>query len=103
MSSHVFDQRAWVERPLFDQLGNIGSEVGRAMNAIRREDYVALDGAFKRGLDLIDASAGAMPVYRRRELLRARELFSEAVTDHTVDEKLEAYFMQYAVAARAGR
>ena len=103
MSSHVFDRNTWVARPLFDQLGNIGSEVGRAMNAIRREDDVALEGAFKRGLDLIDASADVMPVYRRRELLRARELFSEAVTDHTVDEKLEAYFMQYAVAARAGR
>lgn len=103
MSSHVFDQSAWVARPLFDQLGNIGSEVGRAMNAIRREDEAALDGAFKRGLDLIDASADVMSEHRRRELLRAREIFSEAVLDRVVDEKLEAYFMQYAVAARAGR
>lgn len=103
MSSHVFDQTAWVARPLFDQLGNIGSEVGRAMNAIRCKDDVALEGAYSRGLDLIDASASVMPEYRRRELLRARELFADAVSRHTVDERLEGYFMQYAIAARAGR
>lgn len=103
MSSHTFDYDAWVSLPLFDQLGNIGSEVGRAMNAIRRKDDIALDGAHRRGLDLIDASVTTMPLHRRRELLRARELFSLAVTDREVDDKLEAYFMHYAIAARSNR
>ena len=103
VSSHVFDREAWVKLPLFDQLGNIGSEVGRTMNAIRRDDEAALDGAFRRGLDLIDASAVALPFYRRRELLRARELFAQAFITRTPDTKLEDYFMQYAIAARANR
>lgn len=103
MSSHVFDRARWVALPTLDQLGNIGSEVGRAMTAIRRGDDVSLDGALRRGLDLIDASAAAMPENRRRELLSAREIFTEAVEKRRPDEKLEAYFMQYAIAARAGR
>lgn len=103
MSSHVFDADKWVTLSTFDQMGNISSEVGRTMNAIRRGDKVSLDGAFRRGLDLIDASASTMPENRCRELLRARELFAEAVVKNEPDEKLEAYFMQYAIAARYNR
>ncbi len=103
MSSHVFDRAKWVSLPVLDQLGNIGSEVGRSMNAIRRKDEAALDGAFRRGIDLIDASASVLPKYRRRELMSARELFLRSVESRQPDERLEAYFMQYAIAARAGR
>lgn len=103
MSSHVFDYTKWISRPVIDQLGNISSEVGRAMNAIRHHDEKSLDGAFQRGIDLIDASASVMSKYRRRELLSARELFTQAVEKRQPDDKLEAYFMQYAIAARTGR
>lgn len=102
MNNH-FDPAKWVLLSPFEQLGNIGSEVGRAMNAIKREDPVALEGAFYRGLDLIDATVdGWSSTARRRELLRARELFSSAVLSNRVDPSLDAYFMQYAIAARAG-
>lgn len=101
MNNH-FDLAKWALLSPLEQLGNIGSEVGRAMNAIKREDPIALEGAFFRGLDLIDATVdGWSSTSRRRELLRARELFSTAVLSKTVDTSLDAYFMQYAIAARA--
>ena len=104
MSSHVFDREKWANLSLYEQMGNIGSEVGRSMNAIARGDEAALDGAYRRGLDLIDATVDAWPSQaRKRELLRARELFAEAVESRQPDRRLDAYFMQYAMAARLAR
>jgi hypothetical protein len=103
MSSHVFDKQKWASLTIFEQMGNIGSEVGRAYSAKRRDDELSLQGAFYRGLDLFDASAqawvGKQPG-RVSEILRAREVFAASVTSGTLDPTLEAYFMQYAVAAR---
>lgn len=100
MHNH-FDEQRWTTLSFYEQMGNIGSEVGRAMNAIRRGDEQSLTGAHYRGLDLIDATVRHMSsLARRRELLRARELFSEAVETRTVDQKLDAYFMTFAVMAR---
>jgi hypothetical protein len=104
MSDHVFDKEKWAKLSLFEQMGNIGSEVGRTMNAMQRGDLISAQGAYFRGLDLIDATAVTnMPLGRRRELLRARELFSASVESQQIDRSLDAYFMQYAIAARAHR
>lgn len=92
----------WAALPFYAQMGNIGSEVGRAMNAIKRNDKTSLQGAYYRGLDLIDATvSGLESLARRRELLRARELFSQAIESNTVDQKLDDYFMTFAILARA--
>jgi hypothetical protein len=83
-------------------MGNIGSEVGRVMNAIRRGDEQALEGAYFRGLDLIDATVKHLTTKgRRKELLRARERLSEAVEARIVDQKLDDYFMTFALLARS--
>jgi hypothetical protein len=104
MSDHLFDSEKWKSLSLHEQMGNIGSEVGRTMNAMQRGDQDSMTGAYYRGLDLIDATvASLLSLARRRELLRARELFSSAVESRTVDRKLDNYFMQYAFAARLGR
>lgn len=100
VASH-FDEEKWASLSFYDQMGNIGSEVNRAMNAIKRHDEQSLQGAFYRGLDLIDATAKLLTIEgRRRELLRARELFAEAVETKTVDQKLNDYFMTFAMLAR---
>ncbi len=102
MSSHIFDIEKWAALSMFEQMGNIGSEVGRTMNAIRRGDEVAKQGAYYRGLDLIDATVASWTSEpRKRELLRARELFATAVETRKADRQLDNYFMQYAIAARA--
>jgi hypothetical protein len=103
MTSH-FDAQRWAKLSLYEQMGNIGSEVSRAMNAIRRGDESALEGAYYRGLDLIDATVANSPSEaRRREILRAREVFTTAVETNRPDKKLDTYFMQYALAVRAGK
>ncbi len=101
MNNH-FDKVKWLNLTFYEQMGNIGSEVGRTMNAIKRNDPLALEGAYFRGLDLIDATADNITsLARRRELLRARELFSKSVESKIIDQKLDDYFMVFAVLARS--
>ena len=103
MPDHV-DPVAWGKLSLFEQMGNIGSEVGRTMNALGRDDDASALAASQRALDLIDITVGCWSSEgRRRELLRARELFTSAVQDRRPDRALDAYFFQYALAARTQR
>lgn len=106
MPEHVFDAAGWAEMNVFNQMGNIGSEVGRALAAKRQGKTERCQAAFYRGLDLIDETALLWAAQRRaglKELLYARELFAESVTTDKVDATLEAYFMQFAIAARVNR
>ncbi len=103
MSSHVFDHKAWAGMTMFEQMGNIGSEVGRSFSAKRQNKPERMQAAFARGLDLIDETAQLWAKRKEpglKELLYARELFAESVTTHNVDRTLEDYFMQFAIAAR---
>lgn len=106
MNKHVVDLQKWANMTIFEQMGNIGSEVGRAMNAKSIGDPDRLRGALLRGLDLFDATAtiwADKKSGRTREILRAREQFVEAVTTDKNDSSLENYFMQFAIAARLNR
>lgn len=101
MNNH-FDEKKWAALSFYEQMGNIGSEVGRVMNAIRRGDDKALEGAYFRGLDLIDATVNNLSTKgRRKELLRVREQLSEAVETRHADQKLDDYFMTFALLARS--
>lgn len=103
MSRHVFDKKRWQAQSLFWQMGNIGSEVGRALNAKRAGEEDDMMTAFYRGLDLIDATAEVLLVQkspRLKEVLRAREEFSAAVLTDRNDTMLEGYFMNFAIAER---
>jgi hypothetical protein len=106
MNSHVFDKNGWSTMTMFEQMGNIGSEVGRAINAKHKNDTANMEAAFSRGLDLIDFTAqlwAAEKSPRTQELLRARELFAETITTPKEDSTLEKYFMEFAIAARLNR
>jgi hypothetical protein len=106
MTDHIFSATKWAEMTVFDQMGNIGSEVGRALTAKRQGKDKRCQTAFHRGLDLIDETAHLWAAQKRpglKELLYARELFAESVTTDKVDPTLEAYFMQFAMAARLNR
>ena len=98
MIDHIINKEKWQSLPLIEQLGNIGSEVGRTFTAKRRGNKEAMEGAFYRGLDLIDMTAEKLAKEkspRLKELLRAREIFASLE-----DETIEKYFMDYALAAR---
>lgn len=104
MSDHVFDRAKWQSLTIFEQMGNIGSEVGRALAAKRRGDESNMLGAYHRGLDLLDATAEQLAdqhSHRLVEVLRAREQFSSAMEKD--DDSLEMYFMNFAIAARSIR
>lgn len=99
---------AWFQRPLVDQLGNTGSEVSRAQKARDRGDREGERLAFERSLELFDLTL-ADPRHRGRlkEIARLREAWVDFfVGDNryaTTREQWDETFLQYAIAARAGR
>jgi hypothetical protein len=106
MSRHEFDQAAWAKLDIFNQMGNIGSEVGRALAAKRQGKTDRMMTAFYRGIDLMNATIDAWAERKYtsfKELLCAREIFAESILTDKVDPKIESYFMQYALAARLHR
>jgi hypothetical protein len=96
----------WHTMPLVEQLGNVGSEVDRALRAHSQGKHDRFERAFDRALELLDLTAAdpRLTLPRRREVLRAREQFCRVFFDETAEPDLGAYlskyFLQFAVAAR---
>lgn len=97
----------WYQLSLFEQLGNIGSEISRAVRWSGRNEQLAR-GAFERALELFDLTLDD-PRHRRslprlREIARAREVvvdFFDGGNDyHSTAESLQKYFDAYALAVR---
>ena len=106
MSDFAVDRKKWAAMSLFDQMGNIGSEVGRSLQAKRKGDDKTADAAVARALDLFDATTEAWQVIspaRTKELLRAREEYMTAYLQPAQANGIENYFMQFAIAARLSR
>ena len=96
----------WQTLTILEQMGNIGSEVERAIRAhdAGRQDRFEL--ALERALDLFDLTAAddRWRGCRRREILRAREEFCRLFFDPEPPagsaEGLKRYFLAFAIAAR---
>jgi hypothetical protein len=98
----------WNALTLLEQMANIGSEVERTISwKDKGKDEIAMR-AFERALELVDLTlADRKHQGRRKELARVRE----GLVDHffcdneygSDDECWRRYFLQFAVAARAGR
>ena len=95
-----------MELPLAAQIGNVGSEVSRALKWKSRNPRIAL-GAVERALELMDLTL-ADPrhrgsVARLRELARTREVLVDFLAGSneygSTPESLQRYFDAYAVAA----
>lgn len=98
----------WQELTLKEQMGNIGSEVSRAIRW-KNKDEKLYGAAIERALELLDFTLRD-PRWlgtRRKEIARVRELICDAVFGkkeyHTTLENLDRYFFQFALAARAHR
>ncbi len=95
----------WHTLPLADQLGNVGSEVGRA-RAWRGKNEERFWSAAGRALELLDLTRED-PRWKSRqaELDRARESVADAVLDGreygSTLESLEGYFMRFALLSRS--
>lgn len=96
----------WHTMPLMEQLANVGSEVTRTIRAHAQGHVERQQHALTRALELFDLTANdaRWKGPRRREVLRAREMFCAlhfAITPTAGDAAfLEKYFLQFAVAAR---
>lgn len=102
MSRHVFDRKTWAEQSVFWQLGNIGSEVGRALAAKHNGNKSRMDSAFYRGMDLINTTVDVWVEQGKSpyELLIAREQFAKSILTDDEDQTIEQYFTQFAIAER---
>jgi hypothetical protein len=112
MSEKMFDNHVdvakWQKLTILEQIGNIGSEVGRAISAERRHDETSKNGAIARAFDLFNATSDGLVRQkspRLREVLHARDQFLSLFFDDNFEEtdKVENYFMHFAVAARRNR
>lgn len=104
MEYWTIDINRWSTMPLVEQMANIGSEVGRARKWLVKDNAQLAEGAFCRGLELVDATirSGRGNMASRScllfELCRARDLFSESFLNRDLDglDYLEKYFGQFA-------
>lgn len=97
----------WFLLSLEEQLGNIGSEVGRTRKWLEINEKNA-NNAANRALELFDLTLSDERWKGRRiEIARAREIFCDAVFgDRNFEgtlEFLEKYFMQFAMMARINK
>ncbi|MCK4505874.1 MAG: hypothetical protein KAW14_09670 [Candidatus Aegiribacteria sp.] len=100
----------WWELSLYEQLGNVGSEVGRALKWKTRNPQIS-QGAFERALELMDLTLDdprhRRSVARLRELARVREVLVDFLAGsneyQSTDVSLQRYFDAFAVAAALAR
>jgi hypothetical protein len=96
----------WFTLSLAEQLGNVGSEVSRAIRA--RGDEKRFEGCIDRAIELLDLTISD-PRWRKRrkELTRTREVFWDAVLGGSeygsTLEALDRYFYYFAFAARINK
>lgn len=101
--SYKINREKWARLSVFEQMGNIGSEIGRTLKLKRKgRDF---ESALIRALDLFDATVSVMIIthpHRAKEVLRAKECFLDALYIKD-DPEIEKYFTQFAIAARINR
>lgn len=94
----------WQKLTLMEQLGNIGSEISRAILWRGRDQHI-YEQAFERALELLDLTIqDAHASTTLRELTRVREVLCDAFLGgseygSSLDE-FDRYFFSFAYAAR---
>ena len=107
MGEYKFSRERWAQLSLNEQMGNIGSEVGRAIIAHRNGNELRKNRAVDRAIDLfsatVDVTIGTPYSYRLKEILRARDEFLRLFFDDTFNHdatNIERYVMNFAFLAR---
>ena len=89
-----------------EQMGNIGSEVSRAIKSKARKNYDRMIGAAERAIELFEFSidCNVESPTRPEELCRAKEEFCDYIygdnSFHTIPVKLQRYYDQFTLMAR---
>lgn len=111
MTDYCVDRTKWAKMSIFEQMGNIYSEVGRSLKAKKINDDALFDAALIRTLDLFNATTEMLIQQkspRAKEVLRARDqflslLFSNKDINSDEAKSLDKYFLSFAIAARRDR
>ena len=95
----------WGRHSISYQMGNIGSEVSRALK--NQSKPSRFQGAFNRALELFDLTiddlAQKQQPSRLREVCRAREEFCDYFNGNSIGtdpQKIQKYYDQFAILAR---
>lgn len=109
-TSYTIDEAKWAQLDIFNQMGNIYSEVGRSFKTRNQHDTLDHNEAVARAIDLFNATIKALNNKhspKLKEVLRAKEQFLDIVGDNNASPEsikgLDRYFLQFAVAARLRR
>ena len=108
MDEYKFPRERWAQLSFNEQMGNIGSEVGRAIIAHRNGNEMRKNRAIDRAIDLFSATVvvniKTSHTFRIKEVLRSRDEFLRLFFDNTFEhdaDNIERYFMNFAFMARA--
>jgi len=109
-STYTVDQARWAKLDIFNQMGNIYSEVGRSFKTRGQKDEKDHDEAIRRAIDLFDTTIYVLSNAespKAKEVSLAKEQFIKIITNNNASQdsilSLDRYFMQFAVAARLNR
>jgi len=110
VSEFKFPRERWAQLSFNEQMGNIGSEVGRAIIAHRNGNEIRKNRAIDRAIDLfsatVDVTIRTPYSYRLKEVLRARDEFLKLFFDNTFEhdaDNIDRYFMNFAYLARTAQ
>jgi hypothetical protein len=100
-------EKRWFEFSLFEQMANIGAEIGRAINWKNKDEKMSKDSV-ERGLELLDFTIRDLKNRKRlKELLLVRECLTDYFYFDNVygssDEKWNNYFYAFNYAARLNK
>lgn len=95
----------WNQLSIFEQMANIGAEVGRAINWRNKKNKEMSKNALYRALELIDFTVDDKKnINSLKEILRMRELLVDYFIGnniyHSTNQSWEKYFYPFNFAAR---
>lgn len=90
----------WKKYSIFEQMANIGAEVGRAINWKKKNNQKMSNNAFYRSLELIDMTIEDKKNKNSlKEILRLREILGDYLLGdniyHSTDKQWEKYFYPF--------
>ena len=97
----------WAEMTFAEQMGNIGSEISRAIRWQSKEKFERMEQCVSRALELLDLTIGTTSrdnPAKLKELCRAREevcdYFFAGNEFHSSPEQIMRYYDAFALAAQ---
>ncbi len=101
--SEIID--SWQKYSIFEQIANIGAEVGRAINWKKKNNQKMSNNAFYRALELIDLTINDKKNKNSlKEILRLREILADYFIGDNIykstEKQWEKYFYPFNFAAR---